>query len=104
LSKRYDAQFSKLCVADKLAMALEPAWLYLPRVWLSGELKEYMNLLRDRDKGLGKYAGEKVVRGNQGEKLTAIAWWRRCSSYCKAWAYEHRDCKEDTWTPEPSNS
>lgn len=34
---------SKLCMADKLAVVLEPWWLYLPRAWASGELKEYMN-------------------------------------------------------------
>jgi hypothetical protein len=33
---------SKLCYADKLAICLEPSWLYLPRVILSGEIKEYM--------------------------------------------------------------
>jgi len=33
---------SKLCFADKLAIAIEPSWLYLPRVMLSGEIKEYL--------------------------------------------------------------
>ncbi len=42
---RYYAQkqgeaISRLCVADKLAMLLEPAWLYLPRVLASGEVWE----------------------------------------------------------------
>jgi hypothetical protein len=32
---------SKLYAADKLAMILEPAWLYLPRVILSGEYREF---------------------------------------------------------------
>lgn len=34
---------SDLCAADKLATALEPWWLYLPRAWASGELREYMD-------------------------------------------------------------
>ena len=34
---------SLLCAADKLATALEPWWLYLPRVWASGELQYYMD-------------------------------------------------------------
>lgn len=34
---------SRLCVADKLSFALTPKWLYLPMVWLTGELREYMN-------------------------------------------------------------
>ena len=33
---------SRLCAADKLATALEPWWLYLPRAALTGELDEYM--------------------------------------------------------------
>lgn len=32
---------SKLCWADKMSIAFEPWWLYLPRAWLSGELFEY---------------------------------------------------------------
>lgn len=33
-----------LCWADKLSIALEPWWLYLPRAWASGELREYRML------------------------------------------------------------
>lgn len=36
-----DALPSKLCWADKLSIAYEPWWFYLPRAWLSGELREY---------------------------------------------------------------
>jgi hypothetical protein len=32
---------SRLYAADKLAMILEPVWLYLPRVILSGEYREF---------------------------------------------------------------
>lgn len=35
------AEPSKLCWADKLSIKYEPWWLYLPRAWASGELKEY---------------------------------------------------------------
>ena len=35
------APTSKLYAADKLAMILEPVWLYLPRVILSGEYREF---------------------------------------------------------------
>jgi hypothetical protein len=41
-AKKYGMDFSKLCVADKLAIALTPAWLYIPLATLSGEIKEYM--------------------------------------------------------------
>jgi hypothetical protein len=32
---------SKLAAADKMAFCLEPWWLYLPRVWASGEIHEF---------------------------------------------------------------
>lgn len=32
---------SKLCWADKLSIVYERWWTYLPRAWVSGELKEY---------------------------------------------------------------
>ena len=32
---------SLLCWADKLSIIIEPWWLYLPRAWMSRELKEY---------------------------------------------------------------
>ena len=46
---------SRLCVADKYVFCIEPWWLYLPRVVLSGEIHEYLEEAR---KGLGKdYTG-----------------------------------------------
>jgi hypothetical protein len=40
-AKRYDAEPSKLCWADKLSIKYDPWFLYLPRAILSGEIKEY---------------------------------------------------------------
>ena len=40
-AKRNGRQFSRLCVADKLAFVLTPAWLYLPMTRATGELSEY---------------------------------------------------------------
>lgn len=37
------AKYSKLCIADKLVMSLEWRWLYLLRVILTDEIKEYMS-------------------------------------------------------------
>src|SRR4051812_14945623 len=37
-AKRASQPVSRLCMADKLAIALTPAWLYLPVARLSGEL------------------------------------------------------------------
>lgn len=44
LSKKDGRPCSKLYAADKLAMALEPKWLYLPRVNWTGEINEYMEI------------------------------------------------------------
>lgn len=40
-SRHVGVEPSKLCWADKLSIKYEPWWLYLPRAWASGELKEY---------------------------------------------------------------
>jgi hypothetical protein len=83
LAKRDGVPFSRLCCADKLAIGLVPAWIYLPQAWLSGELAEYME---------GKSA--RTPAGN----LTAHQWYAAVRAYCTAWAWEHRDCKPDEWT------
>lgn len=46
LSKRNEHEPSKLCYADKLAIALTPWWLYLPMVRLTGEIKEYQRTVK----------------------------------------------------------
>lgn len=101
-AKRAGQPFSRLCVADKLAVALEPWWLYLPRVIASGEIREYMDLAEQRPGS--KYRGEK--RCSTAEELQGLsprrAWWKRMSNYCRKWAMEHRDCRPDTWTPAPA--
>ncbi len=83
LARRHDDPFSKLCVADKLAIALTPAWLYLPMARATGELEEYM-----KGKGARTPAGDRSPR----------EWFRDVQRYCKAWAVEHAEGKLDTWT------
>lgn len=41
-ARMYNRPISRLCIADKYATALTPAWIYLPMAWFTGELKEYM--------------------------------------------------------------
>lgn len=96
MAKRDDMPFSRLCVADKLSICLEPAWLYLPRVIASGEIKEYLVLAGKR-----KYDGEPV---NKYESMNLASgtirdWHRTMVSYLRRWVDEHRDGREDTWTP-----
>lgn len=95
LAKRHGRPYSMLCVADKLAVSFEPAWLYLPRAIASGEILEYM---RDGEKGAdgeGKYRGEPHAAKYRNRR----DWFRRTTQYMREWAYEHRDGRQDVWTP-----
>lgn len=95
-AKRDGVNPSKLCVADKLAICLEPSWLYLPRVNASGEIKEYMKLAQNR-----KYEGEPVSK-YESMKLSTKSqkdWFVAMTSYLRRWVEEHKDGKLDTWTP-----
>lgn len=87
LAKRYGVQPSRLCPADKLAIALEPWWLYLPRVMLSGEINEYISESREKHPDM-----------NLDPRATRRGWFEHVQNYCRAWAYQHKDGKEDTWT------
>lgn len=87
LAKRYGFQPSRLCIADKLAAASEPWWLYLPRVWLTGELREFM---AEAATERGRAAGISTV--------SAREWHRTMGAYMRRWVEEHRDGQVDTWT------
>jgi hypothetical protein len=102
-AKQNGAQPSCLCMADKLACALEPGWLYLPRVIASGEIWEYMALAGG--KGNSKYKGEPNSKyvSMQLETGTIRGWHRAMTAYCRDWAYAHRDGRADTWTPAPAS-
>ena len=98
MAKKYGVRYSRLCVADKLAIALEPWWLYLPRVILSGEIHEYMSLAGGRNES--KYKGEPNDKYVHAQLATGTrrGWFKACAHYLDQWAYEHRNIKEDTWT------
>lgn len=81
LAKRDGARFSRLCVADKLAISLFPAWLYLPLARCTGELAEYME-------GAGR---------TPAKERSAVEWYRAGQGYCAQWVEEHKDGREDTW-------
>jgi len=87
-AKKDNVNPSKLCAADKLSICLEPYWLYLPRVRLTGEIKEYM-----KDARAGKYASMKVTTKSQ------VDWFNGVCNYLKKWVDEHKGGKQDMWTP-----
>jgi hypothetical protein len=99
-AKRNGKRHSKLCVADKLAIALEPWWLYIPRALLSKEIHEYMALRGGQNDS--KYKGEpnsdevkKLVTSNSYRE-----WYSGVQLYIREWVAEHKDLREDTWTPD----
>jgi len=95
LAKRYGAQPSRLCMADKLAIALTPAWLYLPMVRLTGEVREYMAHARHRIEG-----NEQVSESEKAKLLSGAEydWYRGVQEYMVRWVAGHKDGRSDTWT------
>lgn len=86
LAKRDGAHYSKLCVADKLAIALLPAWIYLPMVRATGEIQEYMK------------DAERAHPDMPLDKSSQRAWYASVQDYCRRWAMQHKDGIPDTWT------
>lgn len=52
-AKLYGAEVSALCYADKLAFTVQPKWLYLFLVKLTGEYEEYLDNARKYNAELG---------------------------------------------------
>jgi hypothetical protein len=96
-AKRLNRPVSPLCMADKLVFLIEPAWLYLPRAWATGELRDYMEqgrirALRADDPSTGEERAD-LLSGNPWR------WHRSVCSYMRRWVAEHHGGKADTWTP-----
>jgi hypothetical protein len=86
LAKADGARYSSLCPADKLAIALEPWWLYLPRVIASGEIHEYMGDAHRAHPDMPIFG------------YSRREWFASVQGYCRRWAMEHRDGGSDHWT------
>lgn len=95
-AKRDGKAPSRLCAADKLALSLTPAWLYLPMARATGELAEYRQHHDDAKAGKGKYAGDKHTRPDFAQ--TDAEWYARVQDYCERWAIAHRNGGDDSWT------
>jgi hypothetical protein len=95
-AKKMKLPVSPLCYADKLAIVYTPAWLYLPMVRATGEIVEYMKLAQQNNAGLGggKYSTMNVSHHDEGE------WCRGVKAYVRKWVAEHKDGRDDTWTPD----
>lgn len=81
-SRRIGRPISRLCLADKLAFALAPAWLYLPMARWTGELDEYMARSRERQADDNGFTDEELIliRSSSGEE-----WLRGLQSYTLHW-------------------
>lgn len=100
-AKAMGSHHSRLCVADKLACALTPAWLYVPMVCATGEIEEYMANGRARSQA----AGTDMPKGDALRRIRTGAltgdpwmWFEGLQAYMRLWVEEHRDGREDVWT------
>lgn len=84
-AKKLGLPVSSLCYADKLAITMVPAWLYLPMVRATGEIKEYMKMAWVNSNG--EISGE-----------DAMVWYRGMQAYVVRWVEKHKDGSVDTWT------
>ena len=86
--RRTGLPISRLCLADKLAFALTPAWLYMPMARWTGELAEYMERSRDRQAGDKDFTPDELADLNSGDERR---WLRGLQSYALRWVDRHRD-------------
>lgn len=94
-AKKTGRQFSRLCVADKLAFVITPLWLYLPMTRWTGELKEYMANARlhlQETRHLERWEACCLRSSDERVFLTGLR------SYTQRWVEAHLDLAVDEWT------
>lgn len=94
-AKKTGRQFSRLCVADKLAFVITPLWLYLPMARWTGELEEYMANVRlrlDEIRHLKPWEARCLASTDERAFLVGLR------SYTRRWVESHRDLAIDEWT------
>jgi hypothetical protein len=96
MAKRYHTSPSPLCYADKLVPSYEPWWFYLPRVRLTGELREYMG---EPGAPTRQASAGWVTVPYSDDPYAQRLWYRQLREYMVRWVFAHKDGKADTWTP-----
>ncbi len=81
-SQRMGLPISRLCLADKLAFAITPAWLYIPMARWTGELAEYMQRSKERQAGDRSFTDEELLLLNSGDSRS---WLLGLQSYTLRW-------------------
>lgn len=93
-AKKLDRKPSAFCMADKLAIALTPGWLYVPMARLSEEIEEYRSreTRPDTSKGWDDWYAN--------HNATDYQWFKKVQAWVITYVAEHKDGRADTWTPE----
>jgi hypothetical protein len=101
LAKSLGMQPSRLAVADKLVIAIEPSWLYLPRAIASGEIEEYFEkaVLCKPWEGDGEATRAALCDIRRGGQTSdAKLWHAGVRAYMRIWVERHKDGAMDTMT------
>jgi len=93
-AKRVGKRYSKLCLADKFAFVMTPAWLYLPMARLSGELQEYMRVASGRQLCGSISDFEQSLLNSRDPRV----WLEGLKIYTRRWVEQHRNGALDHWT------
>jgi hypothetical protein len=93
-AERVGKKYSKLCLADKLAFVLTPAWLYIPMARLSGELREYMRVSSERQLGGRVSNFELSLLKSRNPQV----WLEGLKLYTRRWIEQHRNGFRNCWT------
>lgn len=102
LAKKLGMQPSRLAMADKLVIAIEPSWLYLPRAIASGEINDYLEQALKADPW-PHATDEPVFQALYriwagGESRDPGRWHRGVRAYMRIWVERHKDGAEDKMT------
>lgn len=104
LAKQLGKSPSRLAIADKLVIAIEPSWLYLPRAKWSGEIEDYFEQAKKCDPENGgdfKLIETKAALSdikNGGTLRDANLWHSGVRRYMQIWVDAHRNGEADTMT------
>jgi hypothetical protein len=86
-SRRMGLPVSRLCLADKLAFAMTPPWLYIPMARWTGELSEYMERSKERQAGDRSFTAEELRLLESGRPKE---WLQGLQSYTLRWVEKQR--------------
>lgn len=100
-AKKHNRPFSRLCVADKYSITLEPWYLYLPRVYASGEIYEYLAYATGQ---VSSVHGDNAQSEYARRSATARGWFAAMNDYLREWVEVHKHGANDTWTPVTTES